>query len=86
MSRPLKYDSQFTGLIQSNGRKKQKILFCIQLKVQSTAFYRICNLQNSIRICSIYDLFFAFVILYCYFKSWSLIENVLIIFSFVLFH
>ena len=53
MSHPLKYDTQFTGLIQLNVR--QKILFCFQLKVQSTAFYRTCNLQNSIKICSIYD-------------------------------
>ena len=80
MSRPLMYDDQFTSLIHSNVR--QKFLFCFQIKVQSTAFYRTCSLQNSIRICSIYDLFFALTILYCSFKSWSLIELVLIILSF----
>jgi hypothetical protein len=79
MSRPLMYDDQFTSLIHSNVR--QKFLFCFQLKVQSTAFYRTCSLQNSIRICSVYDLFFALTILYCSFKSWSLIELVLIILS-----
>ena len=55
MSRPLMYDDQFTSLIHSNVR--QKFLFCFQIKVQSTAFYRTCSLQNSIRICSLYDLF-----------------------------
>ena len=79
MSRPLMYDDQFTSLIHSNVR--QKFLFCFQLKVQSTAFYRTCSLQNSIRICSAYDLFFALTILYCSYKSWSLIEVVLIILS-----
>jgi hypothetical protein len=38
MSRPLKYDSQFTGLIQSNGRKKQKNFILYSIKSSKYCF------------------------------------------------
>ena len=80
MSRPLIYDDQFTSLIHSN--IKQKFLFCFSIKVQSTAFYQMCSLQNAIRICSLYDLIFGLTILYCSFSNISIIEMILIILSF----
>lgn len=81
MSRPLIYDDQFTSLIHSN--IKQKFLFCFSIKVQSTAFYQSLSLQNSIRICSLYDLLFGLAILYCTNLSCSPIELILTVLSFV---
>lgn len=83
MSRPLIYDDQFTSLIHSN--IKQKFLFCFSIKVQSTAFYQMCSLQNAIRVCSIYDLLFGITMLYCSFHQMSFIELILIILSFFFF-
>ena len=63
MSRPLIYDDQFKSLVKSE--MKQKFLFCIPMKVQSSAFYKSLSLQSSLRICSIYDILCGFFILYC---------------------
>ena len=78
MSRPLKYDDQFKSLVKSE--MKQKFLFCIPMKVQSSAFYKSLSLQSSLRICSIYDILCGFFVLYCG-KS-TFIENLLIILFF----
>ena len=63
MSRPLIYDDQFKSLLKND--TKEKFLFCIPMKVQSSAFYKSLSLQNSIRVCSIYDFICAFFILIC---------------------
>ena len=63
MSRPLIYDDQFKSLIKSD--MKEKFFFCIPMKVQSSAFYKSCSLQNSIRVCSLYDFICGFFILFC---------------------
>ena len=63
MSRPLIYDDQFKSLVKSE--MKQKFLFCIPMKVQSSAFYKSLSLQSSLRICSIYDIICGFFFLYC---------------------
>ena len=63
MSRPLIYDDQFKSLVKSE--MKQKFLFCIPMKVQSSAFYKSLSLQSSLRICSVYDILCGFFILYC---------------------
>ena len=63
MSRPLMYDDQFQSLVKSE--IKQKFLFCISMKVQSSSFYKSLSLQTSIRICSVYDFLCAFFVLYC---------------------
>ena len=63
MSRPLIYDDQFKALLKSE--MKEKFFFCIPMKVQSSAFYKSLSLQNSIRICSIYDFICGFFILFC---------------------
>ena len=57
------YDDQFQSLVKSE--IKQKFLFCISMKVQSSAFYKSLSLQTSIRICSIYDFLCACFVLYC---------------------
>ena len=81
MSRPLIYDDQFTALVNSN--MKQNIFFCFLIKVQSTAFYQSMSLQNAIRICSIYDFFFGFFILYCAYPNFSILEFILLFLSIV---
>ena len=63
MSRPLIYDDQFKSLVKTE--MKQNFLFCIKMKVQSSAFYKSLSLQSSLRICSIYDILCGFFILYC---------------------
>ena len=75
MSRPLMYDDQFKSLVKSE--MKQKFIFCIPMKVQSSAFYKSLSLQSSLRICSAYDILCALVIFYCG-KS-SFYETLLII-------
>lgn len=54
MSRPLKYDDQFKSIIRE--KIHDKFLYCINLKVQSTAFYKMLNLQYSLIISSLYDI------------------------------
>lgn len=76
MARPLNYDDQFTSLINSN--LKQKFLFCCAIKVQSTAFYKFLNLQNGLRVCSVYDFFFGLAILYCGFGAYSFLNLVIL--------
>ena len=63
MSRPLIYDDQFKSLVKSE--MKQKFLFCIPMKVQSSAFYKTLSLQSSLRICSIFEIICGLFILYC---------------------
>ena len=80
MSRPLIYDDQFKSLVKSE--MKQKFLFCIPMKVQSTAFYKTLSLQNSIRICSIYDFICGFFIFFCGNNSFWEILFILLFFFF----
>ena len=80
MSRPLIYDDQFKSLVKSE--MKQKFLFCIPMKVQSSAFYKSLSLQNSIRICSIYDILCGFFILYCGKSSFYEILFIILFFIF----
>ena len=80
MSRPLIHDDQFKVLLKSE--MKEKFFFCVPLKVQSSAFYKSLSLQNSLRICSLYDFLCAFFIFFC--GSSSLFEITFIIF-FILF-
>ena len=62
MSRPLIYDDQFKSF---GNEVNQKFFFCIKMKVQSSAFYNSLSLQNSLRICSIFDIICCFCLLYC---------------------
>lgn len=78
MSRPLIYDEQFMSLVKTEMRAK--FFFCFPMKVQSSAFYKTCSLQNSIRVCSIYDFICGFFILFC--GSYSYWEIILTIFFF----
>ena len=80
MSRPLIYDDQFKSLVKSE--MKQKFIFCIPMKVQSSAFYKSLSLQNSIRICSIYDILCGFFILYCGKSSFYEILFIILFFIF----
>lgn len=76
MARPLKYDEQFTSLVTSV--VKEPFLLCISMKVQSTAFNKSLSLQNSIRICSVYDILFSLSILYLTHLKLSLMEIILV--------
>lgn len=78
MSRPLGYDEQFTSLLRSNNTFQ--FLYCIPLKVQSTAFYHLTTLETAMRLCSLYDLVIFFLILYSQYSSYSLIELALMLF------
>ena len=80
MSRPLIYDDQFKSLIKSD--MKEKFFFCIPMKVQSSAFYKSLSLQNSIRICSIYDFICGLFILFCGSSSFWEIFFIILFFIF----
>ena len=80
MSRPLIYDDQFKSLVKSE--MKQKFLFCIPMKVQSSAFYKSLSLQTSLRICSIYDILCGFFVLYCGSNSFHEIILIILFFFF----
>ena len=80
MSRPLIYDDQFKSLIKSD--MKEKFFFCIPMKVQSSAFYKSLSLQDSIRICSIYDIICGFFILFCGSSSFWEIFFIILFFIF----
>lgn len=60
MTRPLKYDDSFTSIL--NQKLHDKFLNFLDIKVQSTAFYKKLNLQFSIVICSLWDIIFGFTI------------------------
>lgn len=66
MSRPLKFDDQFKSIIKE--KIHDKFLYCINLKVQSTAFYKTLNLQYSLIISSLYDILIGIlsIVLFCY--------------------
>ena len=80
MSRPLMYDDQFISIL--NKEIRENFIFCIPMKVQRSAFYKSLSLQNSLRICSGYDILCALFIMYC--GSNSLLE-ILSIMIFLLF-
>ena len=80
MSRPLIYDDQFKALLKSE--MKEKFFFCIPMKVQSSAFYKSLSLQNSIRICSIYDFICGFFIFFCGNNSFWEIFFIILFFGF----
>ena len=83
MSRPLIYDDQFKSLLKSD--IKEKFFFCIPMKVQSSAFYKSLSLQNSLRICSIYDFICGFFIFFCGTNSPWEIFFILLFFAFGVF-
>jgi hypothetical protein len=80
MSRPLIYDDQFKALLKND--TKEKFFFCIPMKVQSSAFYKSVSLQNSIRVCSIYDFICGFFILFCGNNSFWEIFFIILFFCF----
>lgn len=62
MARPLRYDDQFVKILDE--KIKDKFLFCLSIKVQSTAFYKRLNLKSSLLICGVYDFLIGVVILF----------------------
>ena len=83
MSRPLIYDDQFKSLLKSD--IKEKFFFCIPMKVQSSAFYKSLSLQNSLRICSIYDFICGFFVFFCGTNSFWEIVFIVLFFAFGVF-
>lgn len=83
MTRPLKYDEQFNSLINSG--IKENFLWLFSIKIQSTAFYQTLSLQNSIRVCAVYDLLFGLTILFLTGINFSFIELALIILCIIFF-
>ena len=83
MSRPLIYDDQFKALLKSD--IKEKFFFCIPMKVQSSAFYKSLSLQNSLRICSIYDFICGLFIFFCGTNSFWEIFFIILFFAFGIF-
>jgi hypothetical protein len=67
MTRPLRYDDSFTSII--NEKVHEKFLFFFNVKVQSTAFQQKLNLQRSLIIVSLIDLFVGIFISFTFFKS-----------------
>lgn len=67
MTRPLKYDDQFKSII--NEKINDKFLFFFNLKVQSTGFCKTLNLQRSLIISSIYDIFIGVLNLFLFFHT-----------------
>lgn len=77
MTRPLRYDDSFTNII--NEKIRDKFLCFFNIKVQSTAFCQKLNLQRSLMISSLFDIFFGIIISLSYFRKFSKIsENYLI--------
>jgi hypothetical protein len=60
MSRPLRYDDQFTSAI--NERVTITIFFCFKFKAQSTCFYKRMNLLQGLLLCSLIDIIIAIFI------------------------
>jgi hypothetical protein len=57
MARPLRYDDQFTSII--NERVTIRLFFCFKLKAQSTCFYKRINLLQGLLLCSLIDIIIA---------------------------
>jgi hypothetical protein len=60
MTRPLKYDDSFTSIL--NQKLHDRFLNFLDIKVQSTAFFQKLNLQFSLVITSLWDIFFGIAI------------------------
>ena len=67
MTRPLRYDDSFTSII--NEKIHDKFLYCLNIKVQSTAFCQKLNLQRSLMVSSLYDIAFGVIILLYYMRN-----------------
>jgi hypothetical protein len=67
MTRPLRYDDSFTSII--NEKVHENFLLLFNIKVQSTAFQQKLNLQRSLIIVSLFDLFVGLVISLLFFLS-----------------
>lgn len=67
MARPLKYDQQFTLILEE--KLHDKFLNIFNIKVQSTAFCQKLNLQRSVILTSLYDLLIGIVYLFTLLKS-----------------
>lgn len=67
MTRPLKYDDQFKSII--NEKINDKFLYLFNIKVQSTAFCKMLNLQKSLLISSLIDIFFGILSLFLFLHS-----------------
>jgi hypothetical protein len=67
MARPLRYDDQFTNII--NEKIHDKFLHFFNVKVQSTAFSQRLNLQKSLLITSIWDIFIGVIFIFAFFDS-----------------
>jgi hypothetical protein len=88
MTRPLRYDDSFTSII--NEKVHEKFLLLFNVKVQSTAFQQKLNLQRSLIIVSLFDLFMGLVMSLLFFRSIDqsydsmlfFIENFILIISF----
>ncbi len=67
MTRPLRYDDSFTNII--NEKVHDKFLCIFKIKVQSTGFRQRFNLQQSLLITSLYDIFMGIIILIAFFNT-----------------
>lgn len=87
MTRPLRYDDQFISII--NDKFHESFLKIITLKVQSTAFFKRLNLQQSLQLCGLIDFFIGLIVFLYFFKLLQLkeegilyaIENITLIIS-----
>jgi len=78
MTRPLRYDDSFMTII--NEKIHDKFLNIFNIKVQSTAFLQKLNLQRSLMVASLYDIFFGIFVLIYYFRTISKFSDSFIIF------
>jgi hypothetical protein len=79
MARPLRFDDQFISII--NEKIEGKFFFLFKIKVQSTAFCKKLNLQQSLRICGIYDLVIGVLIFFNFFKILDLQSSIIFTFE-----
>ncbi len=67
MTRPLRYDDSFMNII--NEKIQDKFLKIFTIKVQSTAFCQKLNLQRSLMVAGLYDIFFGIFVFIYYFRT-----------------
>ena len=75
MTRPLKYDDQFKSII--NEKINDKFLYLFNIKVQSTAFCKMLNLQKSLLISSLIDIFLEYCPCFCFFTALGNINRII---------
>jgi len=83
MTRPLKYDDSFINILTH--KIHDKFLYCIPLKVQSTAFFRKYSLLQALLLIGIFDLIVGLVYMYLFAKIITITHDFFVIFEIVIF-